>query len=389
MLRFPPPNNFPSNNDKVDDEGLITPQKITYEDLQAAVTLAHDNFVSSKWDQGNVTAYLNLHGINADACTEIFDHASNVATLLNIDPEKDPLSFKVFTEYRKNNPHLFEKWPIPSFWKRGIPLSDHIDAIMHLLFLGIVKTIMLDTQDWLKKKYKYTNFSKNVQNVMDGIIDLGLSWCKAAPYGTGKFGGHVSENYLACARVSKWLYNYLNMAAPDGVFEEPTLPQSKWLRDSNHKWLKARGLPLDGSALTLRVRVNGMMNSDDCPVPLQLGGSVDTVLNLYLTMIAMISRIMSNYTTPDMITSIDRHIRLFLDAYAVFDENVRTNSNPSWISHYNFQSLLNLPDQIQRFGPARLLWEGDLSGEAIIGYIKPKLCMGFRKFWQMSTMSKV
>ncbi len=62
-------------------------------------------------------------------------------------------------------------------------------------------------------------------------------------------------------------------------------------------------------------------------------------------------------------------IRLFLSALAVHDSStgpVAGRKLPIWVTQYNCQSLLNLPDQMEMLGPIRNRWEGGKRGEGFL-----------------------
>ena len=69
-------------------------------------------------------------------------------------------------------------------------------------------------------------------------------------------------------------------------------------------------------------------------------------------------------------------IRLYLTHFHDLDQSMKPNGSkkkPGWLSHYNFMSLLNLPDQIRDFGPIRNRWEGGIRGEKFIQRVKPQI----------------
>ena len=45
---------------------------------------------------------------------------------------------KIRQQYSQH-PESFESWPILVFWRLGVTIDFHIDAFMHLIFIGIVK----------------------------------------------------------------------------------------------------------------------------------------------------------------------------------------------------------------------------------------------------------
>ena len=65
---------------------------------------------------------------------------------------------------------------------------------MHLLFLGITKTVVLRVQGWMLGRSKKAAFLRYANTAMLLPIRLGLDWCKVIPFGGGKLGGFVIEN---------------------------------------------------------------------------------------------------------------------------------------------------------------------------------------------------
>ena len=92
----------------------------------------------------------------------------------------------------------------------------------------------------------------------------------------------------------------------------------------------------------------------------------------------MLSRILQRTTSKNLVSSVDRHVKIFLNQYADLDSTLNGELNVSWIKKYNFLSLLNLKDQMIQFGPLLNLWEGGIAGEKIISTMKPEIKSGLR-----------
>jgi hypothetical protein len=58
--------------------------------------------------------------------------------------------------------------------------------------------------------------------------------------------------------------------------------------------------------------------------------------------------------------------------------------NIFWLKKYNFLSLLNIPDAINKYGPLINLWEGSNQGEGYLRYAKPKVVNIHSKNWQIN-----
>ena len=202
-------------------------------------------------------------------------------------------------------PALYSKWPIPASWDFGVSLDHHPDVPMHLLCLGIVKTIMQRVDKWLTQQRKGTAFSSRMADTLESIEKLSLVWCKLQPYKAGgKFGGWVSEYYLSMARLIPWFYSTLDQIAPHApAWVEPTHPDIKnWTGDDCKHWLKLRGLPTTGVVAKLRGRVNAyrQLPLDQQPeVVVQFGGPVKTVEDMLESLQRMIACLFTEQIVDD------------------------------------------------------------------------------------------
>ena len=108
---------------------------------------------------------------------------------------------------RTLNPNMFGIPSIPPSWSVPHGITSYIDAPMHLIFLGCVKFINKRILDWSALFKKETKLVRTFSPLISSIYDLKLEWCKIFPLSPGgSFSGFVSENWLAVARLSRWMY---------------------------------------------------------------------------------------------------------------------------------------------------------------------------------------
>ena len=140
--------------------------------------------------------------------------------------------------------------PKPVNWHRDLPIGLNIEVPMHIVALGIGESTCRLTQLYLGSKQMNSTFVETSKGVLESVAKLSLSWCKSRPYGEGKQGGWVSENWLAWIRLAPWFYSYFCELefAPVREYREPEKDQSSWTRAENNAWLKARGLTFKGNA---------------------------------------------------------------------------------------------------------------------------------------------
>ena len=84
-------------------------------------------------------------------------------------------------------------------------------------------------------------------------------------------------------------------------------------------------------------------------------------------------------------------IRVFLTAMSDHNSSTREVTGrklPIWLSQYNFQCLLNMPEQIRMLGPIRNRWEGGVRGEGFIRVVKP-ITQSRRMHWQRNLLTNI
>ena len=84
-----------------------------------------------------------------------------------------------------------------------------------------------------------------------------------------------------------------------------------------------------------------------------------------------------------------RLIRVFL-THLLYDHDWEmAQSKHTWLSHYNFLCLLNLPNEIDELGPLRNRWEGGVRGEGFLRVVKPMVLGTSRPNWQKNLLSNL
>ena len=191
---------------------------------------------------------------------------------------------------------------------------------MHLLFQGIIKSIIEITFEWLKLHAKQASYCAYINDSLHDIKALQCKFCRTETLKTGSeytIGGWIAENYLGFTRIMSNVLGY------------------------TRKY-----------------------------IPLEFTQEIDSYEFMIQTCLAFVCRVMTNASVT--IEEIDDYIKLFLSAVHNFERltYVAERKRPYvWYSKGNFLSLLNLPDQIREFGSVRNYWEG--SRERYIQLVKP------------------
>jgi hypothetical protein len=78
---------------------------------------------------------------------------------------------------KETNPLSYRMWSMPAFWKRGVELHQHVDVVMHMIFLGVVRTITEMVQEWSKRRGKNAAFVRYLDGVESSEVGfLRTTW---------------------------------------------------------------------------------------------------------------------------------------------------------------------------------------------------------------------
>ncbi|KAL7573396.1 hypothetical protein ACA910_006503 [Epithemia clementina (nom. ined.)] len=152
----------------------------------------------------------------------------------------------------------------------------------------------------------------------------------------------------------------IDTVAIDKEYQEPLGDSRNWSNKENTSWLSARGLDKKGSAQELKERVQMYLQQTNIPLPGQSSRSVKGVVNVWKSLHSLLQVVMRTGEDAINTEKIDFRVKRFLSCYAKIDHGLQSSEDshekPSWVTSYNFMSLLNLPDVVRRFGPLRNIW---------------------------------
>lgn len=314
---FLPPSNYPTKQhpnspDAPKDRGVssnsdfhLGPVKVDYCHLTKCLKYAFWNYLHSEWNKGQTSAYLRLVGISTRFINKTIEFASLNKSSLPVDKS------------------ILEKIPLPSMWRSVYRLEQCIDTPMHLLFQGVVDSIITEMQSYFKFHKKWSFFGKNAFALMDEINKLQSDFCRVETFNGGDdytTGGWIAESYLGFSRIFS-------------IIISPTCQFLK--RDNLLGWNEFQMMIQSLNAMLARLMCEIDVSIDD----------ITTYIKIFLSCCTRY------YET-------------------VYGTNGPKDKNPFWNSP-NFLSLLNLPQQIKQFGSVRLHWEG--IHERFIQYVKPHL----------------
>ena len=310
---------FPTNRE-IPEQSHIRPIKQTFADLTKAVVLSFEQVALGQWYQYNLNAYLRSCGINARTRNAVYEAAKEASEELqaiqNEDEKRDRLNQMLELD------HLIEIGVVPAIWAiEGLLLDMFPELPMHLIFSGITNDLFTLMEQFMITNSHKNAFEKFINLVQSGLCQWQLSFAKQRPLPTSRF---VSENYLSLARHLPWMMSlyFLN-------WDLSKTPHSH------------------------RVALQRLINAG----------------------FVLISHLMKEEEVN--IAFLEASIKTFLSCWN--DVEIAIGNLPSSISLWskgNHLSLLNLIEQVRRFGNVRLLWEGN--NELIIQLLKKLQKNGLR-----------
>jgi hypothetical protein len=282
----------------------LPPMILSFDNLKKSAQFLFYNVYKKGFNIGESNIYGKSVGMSVECIKDIIDQAKSL--------------------YRTNpnlsNDEIISKLKYPPMWDCPIHLKQFIDAPMHLIFQGVVKSLIEMISDWLTGLSYHKRFCQIIHPLMIKISNMNLKWCFLNSFNEAKnykTTGWIANNYLAFARLMLIFYRYIRSVVPT---TEPGLLQCE-----------------------------GMIQSGLC----------------------LFSYIMSQHNNDP--NPIQEYTKLFLSCVDKFEETVYVPNGaiPIWKTRGNFLSLLNLPLQQEYFGNVRHFWEGER--ERFIQSVKPLL----------------
>ena len=220
-----------------------------------------------------------------------------------------------------NHPNPSSTMIFPPLWNSNTELDRFIDIPMHLLFLGVIKSTIEWTFQWLKLHKVLKSFGNKVDSSHMQIKQLQCDFCKIEGFKNGQemgTSGWRAENHLAFSRIMTFSFSFIKDLIPN--------------KDEYKHEILSFEL-------------------------------------LHHACLCMITRLMTPHSIEK--EEIDDHIKIFLTILDIGERVTFTDSTNGmfWFQRSNFLCLLNLPDQVERYGSVRKYWEG--SRERFIQFMKP------------------
>lgn len=304
--------------------------KLTFDLMICATKYTFYHFSRPKgpeknWSKLTAMGYLNACGMSEKIATEVLAAAEESRDVLGID---------------YNDKEGVGSFRFPAPWLGDLSISDYIETIMHLLYLGIAQSLMEITTIYLKgatgsKHFGMdsTKFRRGIQPLLLELQKFQLGWLFVYPFSGKDFktGAWVSENWMAFVRISPILFGWCCRDLPTGI---------------KNGFMDVARTILSFHALAARVMTHGGIN-------------------------------------PATIDETEYLMREFLSCVRELDVRLRhetlgRGTETFWLRP-NFMSLLNLIDMMIILGPLILWWDGGGKGEKFIQEIKPHIRRGVRE----------
>ena len=364
--------------------------KLSFQELALETVSLRKRYLTGGVTQNDALKEMISMGISKNGASKLCGIADDQKFVQEQNLLGNMHRFRAFNKKMQAFPYLFDVEYVFAAWSRPhVTVSHVVEAVMHLLFLGIVKDTMLKVHDWLKCYEKKASFLSIIETKVDGMGRVNISWCKAKTYGkTGKFGGKISENYMADGRLLLWIMLWVSKAQTEDRVD-PQIPLAGWLKQHYITWHAHRGLPHKGKSIDeLKESYHGFINQPTGPPKhsVKNGGPEENVYHMLMSLYALLPRVMTDHVTDEIIADTERHIRIFLDAFEEVDRAIREGSPPCQkepgvpvtqgekaearkaqsASKGNHLCLMNLRDMMKNLGPLRNYWDGDSKAEASI-----------------------
>ena len=309
--------------------------KMNFKMMRMAVRTATYHHVIGFWSDEATTYYLREIGINSSTISKI-------------------LNFKELNEHRNTEEVIQElencqyRSVIPHVWQYDdvCDIDDNIDPLMHMIFEGLIKVMYKEViPEAISILNVDTDCMSMIQDQLKAVRKMSVSWIRTESLAqhTLKPSGWRGVDFVAAARLLKNCISHIKTA------------------------ITAEG----GQYMETKLKIYNIFEQ------------------FIYSCHSMVARVMCDSCTEESINEVEQHIKLFLSASERYSKLVLDrDSDKTFMSlKGNFLSLLNIPDEMRKFGPLRRYWDGDY--EAFVKLIKEVLPGGLKRNGAATLVAKL
>jgi hypothetical protein len=352
--------------------------------LNEATNIIRDE--NSTMSLNGLKEFCTSRGINKASALLIWDHVQNVKLKIEAAVRAsaiNPSVVEVRSLAKMNGPY-YEPWRGPPLWTSLTHDFIHIvDAPMHCLFLGVVKTTMSYIFDFIKEHKIKTLFQNHMKKKLQPMLDeFKLSWFVLLDFSNSEpFNsvGWVSENYVSFSRIFLWYVSSLRLLGDTRTLYplDEGKPVQTWSRIHLQMYVEQNNLSiaLTSSNTSLKEAVKESLRScsssstsSSSPESTSLQSistncTVENVIDAVGCLQNLLQVIMGP-SRPNTRNLIEQSARLFLSSFHKLSCNL--GKHDAYLNVWNLGSLLNMGLSTELFGHVSYRWEGGYQGEKTI-----------------------
>lgn len=324
-VRFKPHKDYPTDANDYNEDKLMMAKQITFPSMIEACDVIHENIYLHKWTKEAAQRYAQIECLKTSVIEDIYQYSRSIRSAKKSEAQR-PVP-------------LLPRKLLPSGMTQSILRLDQcIVGVMHTLILNLGKHMLLTISELLSKVKIWSSFLALSNDLLNDIRKLSLSWCKCYHYGsTDKPGSMwVSENYLGFVLVSKHIFSVL----PDESNVVHPIQNVVWAYNT----------------LVCSIMCETEPDDESCDKTESLA---KIFLSYFNTMDNMISIITQNQIKSNTKKGKKRK------------RDISKIESTSCILN-----VLSVVDEMRKRGIQRNYWEGGLSGEGMLRFVKPLVKRG-------------
>lgn len=180
-----------SDNLECTSWGIDTEDKLDFASLKQSTNIVLQSLMDGEIDKPTAKEDMHRSCLSEETQSSLLDHVDNCIFVKELLDDSRPSNPEDYPELLKEYGNGTLPWPHPPVWDRpNFDINHFLDAIMHLLFLGLTKLVMRVCRIWLTKNRKASSFEEDFsKGLHKPIMALNLSWIK--PYEYSQSGGKV------------------------------------------------------------------------------------------------------------------------------------------------------------------------------------------------------